>query len=174
MTKTMGLFVACFAAPVVLALFALNFNWLTPGETNNGQFVEQSFQIKRWPAESNIRWSVVMMEPEQCAQQCQHNKSMIKNIYDVLGKHNLYVGAYTLTATDKSLEINNLILNKNSSVALSNQANEMRLDSLYLVDHRGLVVLEYPVSYSAEQDTKMKKGLIKDVKKLLNYSRSRV
>lgn len=44
--------------------------------------------------------------------------------------------------------------------------------SLYLIDHMGLVVLEYPYKAKPQENRLVQKGLLKDLKKLLNYSRS--
>ena len=44
--------------------------------------------------------------------------------------------------------------------------------SLYLIDHMGLVVLEYPFKVEPQENRLVQKGLLKDLKKLLNYSRS--
>jgi hypothetical protein len=173
MNKTIVLFIICFITPVVVAQLALNFNWLNPAQTNRGQFVEKNYHIQNWPSESSIKWSLVTLESNQCAITCKQNKEIIKNIYDVLGKHNLRVGAFSLATLPEGIQVTNLISNQHHH--LQQQQNEfpMKFDSLYLVDHRGLVVLEYPITYADEQDTKVKKGLIKDLKKLLNYSRSR-
>ena len=44
--------------------------------------------------------------------------------------------------------------------------------SLYLIDHMGLVVLEYPFKTQPQENRLVQKGLLKDLKKLLSYSRS--
>lgn len=173
MNKTLLLFIICFITPVIVAQVALNFNWLSPAQTNNGHFVETNYHIQNWPSESSIKWSLVTLEAKKCELRCKQHRDIITNVYDVLGKHNLRVGAFSLANLNDSSQLTNLISNQHHN--LQQQQNEfpMKFDSLYLVDHRGLVVLEYPITYADEQDTKVKKGLIKDLKKLLNYSRSR-
>jgi len=49
---------------------------------------------------------------------------------------------------------------------------ELKAGDLYLVDHMGLVVLHYPYTAEPEQNRLIQKGLLKDLKKLLNYARS--
>ena len=49
---------------------------------------------------------------------------------------------------------------------------QLRPASLYLIDHMGLIVLEYPFNPQPQENRLIQKGLLKDLKKLLNYSRS--
>ena len=173
MNKTLVLFIICFITPVIVAQLALNFNWMSPAQTNNGQFVENNYHIQNWPSKTSIKWSLVTLEPNQCELKCKQNKGLITNVYDVLGKHNLRVGAFSLASLNTGVQLTNLISNQHYPMQNKQQVLPLKPDSLYLVDHRGLVVLEYPIAYVDELDTQLKKGLIKDLKKLLNYSRSR-
>ena len=50
--------------------------------------------------------------------------------------------------------------------------SQLKQDALYLVDHMGLVVLVYPITDDEQTNRITNKGLMKDLKKLLNYARS--
>lgn len=173
MNKTLGLFIICFLAPALTAFLALKFDWLEPAQTNFGHFVENEQKIEKWPAESQLKWSLVTLSEEVCTQHCETRKKLIKNVFDVLGKHNLYVGAFSLSSSQQALQLTNLTAHENAVTQLENQTLAIESDAIYLVDHHGLIVLEYPVNYQLQSDNNMKRGLIKDLKKLLNYSRSR-
>ncbi|TMP77352.1 transmembrane cytochrome oxidase associated protein, partial [Pseudoalteromonas ruthenica] len=57
------------------------------------------------------------------------------------------------------------------AVSYPNQQN-LEPGNLYLIDHRGLVVLEYQPSLDVQENRMRHKGMLKDLKKLLNYARS--
>ena len=54
----------------------------------------------------------------------------------------------------------------------SSENADLQAGDLYLVDHMGLVVLHYPYKNKPEENRLIQKGLLKDLKKLLNYARS--
>lgn len=173
MNKTLWVFILCFIAPVVFALMALKFSWLEPAQTNYGQFLNDEKIIANWPENQHTKWSLVAINQQVCEKACLSKKQLIKNVFEVLGKHNLYVGAYSLNQQNDSLKLNDLVSSEELTHDLAEQSLTMNSDAIYLVDHRGLVVLQYPVTYQERSDNDMKRGLIKDLKKLLNYSRSR-
>lgn len=51
------------------------------------------------------------------------------------------------------------------------EQQQLKPASLYLIDHMGLIVLEYPFSSQPQENRLIQKGLLRS-KKLLNYSRS--
>ncbi len=163
MNKNIVLFLACFIAPIALAIGALKWSWFGSSDTNYGEFLTHHTVLEDWQL-NDKKWTIAMVQNGNCDSTCSIRKNTIKNIYDVLGKHNLRVGLINLSVNDdEKSDIPVYPLNRNT---LSN-------DELYLIDHRGLIVLKYAMSYQKETDEQLKKGLIKDVKKLLNYSRSR-
>lgn len=173
MNKTLWLFIVCFIAPVVVAVMALKYSWLEPAQTNYGHFLDNEKVISNWPSDQHTKWSLVTVNKQDCNQACLSKNQLIKNVFDVLGKHNLYVGAYAIEQQTGSVQLTDLVSTEHALHELDQQPLTMDVDAIYLVDHRGLVVLEYPVTYQMQNDNEMKRGLIKDLKKLLNYSRSR-
>ena len=173
MNKTLSLFLGCFIAPIIAAIVVLKFDLITPAQSNFGTFVEKNIQLAQWPNQQK-KWSILMVEPKLCDKNCIDRKEMVNNIYEVLGKHNLSVGSYSLIAkSSEQAALVNLNTERAFEIPFLTMSESLNNDALYLVDHRGLVVLRYAVNYRDEMDRVMKKGLIKDLKKLLNYSRSR-
>lgn len=163
MNKPLFYFIACFIAPLALAAFLVGDEFVPTKTSNFGEFVQQEVRLNA-PPESLKLWGIMMLNNADCDARCEQRKNMLLNINAVLGKQ---ASAVSLLTTAELAE------NNNQFVALSEQPS-LSEDALYLVDHAGLVVLQYPLSYQADDDLKLKKGLIKDLKKLLNYSRSRI
>lgn len=164
MSKTMSWFLLCFVAPFLVAASALYFDWFNQQGVSYGQFMPSELSIKQWQLDANTKWTLAMVQQGDCERLCQQRAETIANIYDVLGKHNLRVAKVNLFSKHNGTD-------SLKGLQIESEALEQRF--LYLVDHRGLVVLRYRVHYQGAAHRQMKQGIIKDLKKLLQFSRSR-
>lgn len=163
MNKPLFYFIACFIAPLALAAYLVSDDFVPSSTSNYGEFVEEEVRLTL-PPQSLKLWGIMMLNQTECDARCEQRKNMLLNINAVLGKQSSAVSL---------LSSNDVAQRHSEFVALGNLPT-LNEDALYLVDHAGLVVLKYSLSYQDDADMKVKKGLIKDLKKLLNYSRSRI
>lgn len=160
--KPLILFVGCCLIPLALAYLALKFDWIPGASSNKGEFLTDEVKIKDWESNEHKQWTIALNHPSGCQQACEEQLATLENLYIALGKH-------------KS-KVDLVVLGKSSQQALPWQqlssVDELMPASLYLIDRRGLVVLHYPYNAQPQQNRLMQKGLLNDLKKLLNYARS--
>jgi len=94
---------------------------------------------------------------------CQKRLESVKNIQLALGKKSEHVAVMVL-----SQKANDVF----TPSAQASSQNGLSSDEIYLVDHMGLVVLSYPYSADESLNKPVFKGMLSDIKKLLNYARS--
>jgi len=161
--KLISLFVLSFILPLALALLVLKLDWL-PGKTvNNGKFLTPEVKLSEWANIDPKPWSIGLLASEECPDICLAHRDEVKNLYLALGKNQNKVDLVLLGEQSPAVEGF-----KNYPVASDNLQQEV----LYLIDHMGLIVFYYPLVSDLHSNQLTSKGLIKDLKKLLNYSRS--
>lgn len=160
--KTLSIFVACCLIPLALAYLALKLEWIPSASSNQGEFLNQEIKLKNWQKSDHKQWTIALNYPQECQKSCTEQLQALDNLYVALGKN--------------QSKVDMVILGKSSQLTpswrqLENNA-ELTPASLYLIDHMGLVVLQYPYEKEPLQNRLAQKGLLKDLKKLLNYARS--
>lgn len=162
-TNPLYLFIACCLVPLILAYTALKLDWLPSAASNHGEFLKQEIKIEHWQDTPKKQWTIALNYPADCSQICRQQLATLDNLQIALGKNQQKV--------DVALVVDTPLQQQPWSQLTANKALVAPGD-LYLIDHMGLVVLRYPFVADPQQNRLMQKGLLKDIKKLLNYSRS--
>jgi len=161
--KIVSLFVISFIVPLALAMVVLKLDWL-PGKTvNNGEFLVPEVKLTEWDKLDPKPWSIGLLASPECTGICLAHRDEVRNLYIALGKNQHKVDLVLLG--EQSADVEGF---KNYAMASAN----LKQDALYLIDHMGLVVFYYPLVDDLQRNQLTHKGLIKDLKKLLNYARS--
>ncbi|KZN67165.1 hypothetical protein N473_08055 [Pseudoalteromonas luteoviolacea CPMOR-1] len=156
MSKTLGLFIGCFILPIIAAVTVLSLDLRPQSTTNHGDFLESEVWL---PVQSKDKlWNIVLNVPKGCHSACDVQKNNVENLDVALGKHRNKVAIVVVGDGDNSVE--------------QDAQNKLMPAAFYLVDKHGLVVLEYPYKSDPDANRLVLKGLLKDMKKLLNYARS--
>jgi hypothetical protein len=158
--KPMWMFVICCITPFILAYAAIQTNWLPDNTTNKGRLLSNDIQVPNWQVNDNTLWSIALSAPVDCGLVCTQQNQRLQNVYQALGKKQDKVSLVILGEA------------KNNEITQYPALPELRAGWLYLVDHHGLVVLAYPYEESEQKSRMLHKGLLSDLKKLLNYARS--
>ncbi|MCG7537788.1 transmembrane cytochrome oxidase associated protein [Pseudoalteromonas sp. OOF1S-7] len=159
MNKVPGLFLACCVLPLIAAWVVLWSGWQPESTTNQGSFLSQEV-ILDVPEQGHNAWFIALNQPENCGQLCQGQLAVMEQLTVALGKHRQQVGLL-------------LIGQGQSEVAdVVPEVSTLSPGAFYLVDKRGLVVLEYLPQPDQTANRVLLKGLLKDLKKLLSYERS--
>lgn len=162
--KILILFIACFISPFLVATIVLQLNWLPDNTVNKGQLVRNETHLQNWKNPNGYLWTMVVVSKSDCDDDsCQKRLESVKNIQLALGKKSEHVAVMVL-----SQKANDVFT---PSEQASSQ-NRLSSDEIYLVDHMGLVVLSYPYSADENLNKPVFKGMLSDIKKLLNYARS--
>lgn len=156
------LFVGCCAIPLILAYGALKFDWLPTAITNHGEFLSENVKFENWSQSNPKQWTIALNYSSQCNTPCSEQLEALNNLYVALGKNQ---GKVDMAIMGRPGD-------KNSPWKIIADQQSLQPASLYLIDHMGLVVLEYPFKAQPQENRLVQKGLLKDLKKLLNYSRS--
>lgn len=160
--KILSLFVLSFVAPLLLAFTLLRVDWSPSQQVNNGEFLTQQVTLNEWQRLAPKQWSIVQNTTPTCLPQCIENQLHMQQIANALGKYKDKVDLV-------------LLGNSNTVVGFKNYplaSNSLKINTLYLVDRFGLVVLAYPLSNNSQQNQQIKRGLIKDLNKLFKFARS--
>ncbi len=161
--KTSVIFIVSFIIPLLLAYGVLKLEWIPTNTVNHGAFLKQEIKLAKWPELAPKAWSIAVLSKAECDFECLAHRKELENLHLALGKNQNKVDLVLLGK--ESPEIDGF---KNFNYS----GNALKSDALYLIDHMGLVVLTYPVVADAEINRVTNKGLMKDLKKLLNYARS--
>ncbi|ABM04422.1 transmembrane cytochrome oxidase associated protein [Psychromonas ingrahamii 37] len=161
--KLMSLFVISFILPLALALLALKLDWFPGNTVNNGKFLTPEVKLSEWASIDPKPWSIGLVAGQNCTEICLGHRDELKNLYVALGKNQSKVDLVLLGEKSPAAEGF-----KNYAVTNDN----LKPDVLYLIDHMGLIVFYYPLVSDLHSNQLTGKGLIKDLKKLLNYARS--
>ena len=160
--KPLLLFVVCCAIPLVLAYSALKLDWLPTAITNHGEFLEREIKLDNWQQHNPKQWTIALNYSAQCEEPCSEQLAALDNLYVALGKNQHKVDMAIMGKPKAAKPHWHMIA----------EQQQLKPASLYLIDHMGLIVLEYPFNPQPQEDRLIQKGLLKDLKKLLNYSRS--
>lgn len=162
MSKSAAWFIGLFVFPLLLAFVALKAGWIPHSTTNHGEFLSQ--EVRQSELVLDTEWSIVYQRPKQCNKQCSLLLDSLPNLYLALGKNQQKVSLVVLQErNEKGIEY---------ATSLPIYLNQLDDNHLYLVDKTGLFVLKYAPVASLEEMRNVQKGLLSDLKKLLNYSRS--
>ncbi|GEK10691.1 transmembrane cytochrome oxidase associated protein [Pseudoalteromonas sp. McH1-7] len=162
MSKTAIWFVSLFIMPLLLAFVALKLGWLPSSTTNHGEFLRQ--EVRQPAVVQDTEWSIVYQRPKSCNEQCSLLLNSLPNLYLALGKHQQKVTIVVLQNQGEPLI--------EHATSLPLQISQLQDNYIYLVDKTGLFVLQYAPILDQRKTRSIQKGLLSDLKKLLNYSRS--
>lgn len=160
--KPLLLFVVCCAIPLVLAYSALKLDWLPTAITNHGEFLDREIKLDNWAQYNPKQWTIALNYSAHCKAPCAEQLAALDNLYIALGKNQHKVDIAIMGKPEMVT----------SGWHIIDEQQQLKPASLYLIDHMGLIVLEYPFSSQPQENRLIQKGLLKDLKKLLNYSRS--
>jgi hypothetical protein len=159
MSKVPGLFLACCIIPLLTAWLVLRSGWQPDTTTNQGRFLGQEIRLNV-PEQAHKAWFIALNQPRDCNQACLGQSELMDQLVVALGKHRQQVGLLLLGGGQSEV------------ASVISEAPVLSPGAFYLVDKRGLVVLEYLPQQDQTTNRVLLKGLLKDLKKLLSYERS--
>lgn len=162
--KPLVIFIACFIIPVVAAIAVLKSGWLPASTSNNGTLMSKQVELEQWGQYPVSPWTIALVNQADCGP-CQAQWQDMQSLYVALGKNQSKVRMAVLGERPRSAGVPEVLY-------VDSVPSALKAGHLYLIDRHGLVVLEYDYAEQEQQNRLIHKGLLKDIKKLLNYSRS--
>ena len=154
-----------FVLPFILAKYYFeNDAATTRGTTNHGSFLVDEVSIAN--IADNDHWIILQVIDGKCDTSCQDNMHMLRQINTALGKDMDRVKRYLLNNTDKNavyLDNYPKVIVLDRSETLYNKLTKMD-ERIFIADPFGKIILGYENDFIA-------KGLLKDIKKLLKFSK---
>lgn len=172
--RNLLLLLAVFVLPIVLAKFALQFDWFDKGVTNKGQLISGEQTVAELGIDSSQfpeQWLLIYRIPENCAEACQNSLLTVNNAYQLLGKEIPRVTPIALTSPNQPQSEQ---LKHQKWQVLSEPLDKhttMTQGTLIVADPLGNQVLLHKVPLEQEALSLFGKSLIADMKKLLKYSK---
>ena len=160
------LIVFVFVLPFIFAKYFFdNDATSTRGTTNHGSFLVDEVNIASLA--DNDHWIILQVIDGKCDTSCQDNMHMLRQINTALGKDMGRVKRYLLNKnTDKNavyLDNYPKVIVLDRSETLYNKLTKMD-ERIFIADPFGKIILGYENDFIA-------KGLLKDIKKLLKFSK---
>ena len=160
------LIVFVFVLPFIFAKYFFdNDATTTRGTTNHGSFLVDEVNIANLA--DNDHWIILQVIDGKCDTSCQDNMHMLRQINTALGKDMGRVKRYLL---HKNINENTVYLDNYPKVILLDRSETLynkltKMDErIFIADPFGKIILGYENDFIA-------KGLLKDIKKLLKFSK---
>ena len=158
-----------FLSPFLFAYYYfINDATTTRGTTNYGTFLQEEIVIDVSKKTSNEHWLLIQLVPNNCNNKCQDNMHMLRQVNSALGKDMDRVQRHVIF--EKNTQKNNVYIKNypkvivlDNSEKIYNRLSKME-EEIFIADPLGNVILGYKNDF-------MPKGLLKDIKKLLKFSK---
>ena len=160
------LIVFVFVLPFIFAKYFFdNDATSTRGTTNHGSFLVDEINITSLA--DNDHWIILQVIDGKCDTSCQDNMHMLRQINTALGKDMCSVKRYLLhkNTNENTVYLDNYpkVILLDRSETLYNKLTKMD-ERIFIADPFGKIILGYENDFIA-------KGLLKDIKKLLKFSK---
>ena len=160
------LIVFVFVLPFIFAKYFFdNDATSTRGTTNHGSFLVDEVTIASLA--DNDHWIILQVIDGKCDTSCQDNMHMLRQINTALGKDMGRVKRYLLdnNTANNTVYLDNYpkVIVLDRSETLYNKLTKMD-ERIFVADPFGKIILGYKKDFVA-------KGLLKDIKKLLKFSK---
>ena len=160
------LIVFVFVLPFIFAKYFFdNDATSTRGTTNHGSFLVDEINITSLA--DNDHWIILQVIDGKCDTSCQDNMHMLRQINTALGKDMGRVQRYLLhkNTNENTVYLDNYpkVILLDRSETLYNKLTKMD-ERIFIADPFGKIILGYENDFIA-------KGLLKDIKKLLKFSK---
>ena len=160
------LIVFVFILPFIFAKYFFdNDATTTRGTTNHGSFLVDEVNIASLA--DNDHWIILQVIDGKCDTSCQDNMHMLRQINTALGKDMGRVKRYLLhkNTNENTVYSDNYpkVILLDRSETLYNKLTKMD-ERIFIADPFGKIILGYENDFIA-------KGLLKDIKKLLKFSK---
>lgn len=177
--KMILILAAVFLLPVILAKLALENGWFNEAATNKGSLIQPPMDMSQIKTvESEPKWKLVYVLPEQCDLRCENALYSIKQVWSALGKNsdraevvvlshqNSHPGKLGVLKTEQQVR---LVQTDLSSIQQVFKGHDM--NGIFIADTLDNIFLRYPLQADSEQAVLHSRDILSDMRKVLKLSR---
>jgi hypothetical protein len=176
--STLILMIAVFVLPVILAFFALKFDWFNKAATNRGDLLQPVIEAQSLLSDSDINWHLLYVIPQECLIECENALYGIEQTYRATGKESDRVSLLFIATENSSSEALEKARSKTGAILLQKSQNNVNevfknvdINAIFISDTQHNIVLRYPVTQDKQQAIMDSRDILADLKKLLKLSR---
>ncbi|WP_395338742.1 hypothetical protein PN836_012510 [Ningiella sp. W23] len=175
-----------FVVPVILAKFALEYDWFNKASTNQGELLEPIIEAQSILAEAEKKWHFIYIVPEQCDSACENAIYSVSQVRTAIGRESDRVNTLFIS-TEKSdakalakiaelgaspnVEMSATEVLQKPSENVNKVFKDVPLDAIFIADTLNNIVLKYPLTENREKAILDSRDMLLDMKKLLKLSR---
>jgi hypothetical protein len=176
--RSLLIMIAVFVLPVIFAYMALQFDWFNKAATNRGELIQPVIEASSLINESDTKWHLVYIIPENCDIACENALYAVKQIFMATGKEADRVNALFIynenSSPDAVIKVKDFsganVLQK-SQANVNEVFNNVDINAIFISDTLHNIVLRYPVTPDKQQAIMDSRDILADLKKLLKLSR---
>jgi hypothetical protein len=173
------LFVAVFTLPVILAKFALDFQWFNQAVTNKGQLLEPSLDMSSWQSDAHPpRWKFLYVLPDNCDEGCQNAIYSLNQLWLAMGKEQDRVESVVVAksssdpqAMNKVLDYKTIRIINTDEQSVNQVFKDVKTNGIFIVDTLNNVILRYPTQNDTQEAVLHSRDILSDMRKVLKLSR---
>ncbi|MDR3490741.1 MAG: hypothetical protein P4M12_01710 [Gammaproteobacteria bacterium] len=155
-SKPIYLLLLVFIVPMILSWGMYHYHqYFEFKTTNHGSLVKPPVDVASIFKGEEKKWRMVLVDSAMCESECQEVNYQLHQVQKALGKDQDRV---TIVVMNK-----NFMSSKNISQSIFYSDNKKIKNKIYLVDPRGFLFMEYPVTTNLM-------NVLKDLKKVLEVS----
>lgn len=172
------LLVVVFVVPVIMAKFALEYNWFNKASTNRGELLDPTIVAADLLEDAEKKWHFLYIIPEQCDQACENAIYSVSQVKTAIGREAERVNAvFIATAKSDQSALEKIAGLSDTQVLHKEQENvnkvfkDVPVNAIFIADTLNNIVLKYPNTPDEEQAIMDSRDMLADMKKLLKLSR---
>ncbi len=170
--KALVIMIVVFVLPVILAKFALEYDWFNKAATNKGQLLTPTIDMSSVLQSAEPKWRLLYVVPTHCNEVCENALLSINQVWLALGKESDRAEALVIF-TDSSDQAATTALSDYphiETISLST-ATTLASDSVYIVDTQNNAMLFYQINNDRKHAVMESRNMLADMRKLLKLSR---
>lgn len=173
------IFIAVFILPVILAKFALEYQWFNQAATNKGQLLDPSLDMSKLIATDHPpRWKFLYVLPNNCEEACQNAIYSLNQLWSALGKEQgrvesvvVSVSSSEQAALDKIADYKHIRIVTADEQSVNQVFKDVKTNGIFIADTLNNIILRYPTQSDSQQAVLYSRDILADMKKLLKLSR---
>lgn len=165
--KLIGLMLILLSPILLSSLFYIFRDQFAIKTINRGTLLQPAISLASLgvPNQGNERkWQIFYLAPETCDQDCLAQKDLLQRIHTALGKDQSRVILRSILPSSFS--------DKPILASLSSFTENLKTGSVWIVDPKGCIILQYSSEFLNSQALKAK-GILEDLRRLLRLSHVR-
>lgn len=177
-SKTPLIMFVVFVLPVVLAYFALQFDWFNKASTNRGELLTPALDLNLIPNELEPKWRLLFVMPTNCEQSCENALYSVNQIWVALGKESDRVEPLVVAhQSSEKPENTEMSAHPHIKVLSADIQNVNKVfkdgstDGIFIVDTLGNIILKYSLKQQQEDAIQQSRDILADLRKVLKLSR---